>query len=629
MLQAIRDRSIGIIGVVIIGFLIIPFAFTGIYNYLGDSGVRAAAEVNGLSVPIQAVQNEMSRQRQQLQEMFGGSVPDGLMDDAQLRDNALQAIIERELVQQAASEYGYRISDPQLVAQIQSFPAFQQNGAFNPEIYERVLSAQLESKASFENRLRQDMRVQQFASSVPASAFVTEQESAQFSELSGQKRDVAYVLFSTQELADSIQPTDEQIQAYFEEHEADYRSEEQIDMDYVALSADQIAQDLSVSEKELQEFYAQESSRFEIPETRQARHILIKLSDKADDEENQRVDAVLNDIEAAIAEGQDFAELAKQYSEDVLSVNQGGDLGFVGAGDLEAVFTDRLFNLAVGEISEPVRTSLGYQIIKLEAIEPAHVPAFEEVRVELDNEYRQRQAERQFVELSERMDAAAFDVPDDLMAVAAAVGQTVQSIAGVTRQAGSSIANNLPVRSAAFSDDVLNRGRNSSLIELPDGRVVVLRVAAHRPAGPLPLDAVRDQIAGALIEQQAREQAQEKAQSLSEQAQIMGSLVDAASAQSLSLNQVSALGRSDNRVPTELRGLVFRMMQPGGLVSETLASGDVAVVELQKVMKPVSASLSEAETSIISRAYGQRERKAMLQAMQERADIRVFSSNDD
>lgn len=627
MLLAIRDQVTGIVGMVIIGLLIIPFALWGVYNYFEGGGIPEVAEVNGKPIPLQALQQEMSRQQDQLRAMFNGNIPDGFMNAEQLRENAVQALIERSLVEQTAEEYNYQISNEQLFAQISSFPAFQKDGKFSPELYERALANQLRSKEGFEYLMRNDMLVQQVARAVPASAFVTDTQLADFNRLNNQTRDIEYFVVSSADQSTQHQPDEAAIQEYYDNNQDLFMSEEKLAINYVVLDPKKVAEEIVVSEDELRDFYAQQSDVYAVPETRKARHILIKLPRDASDEEKAKVDAKLLEIEDKIAEGADFSELAKMYSEDALSVNQGGDLGFLAKQDVDPLFAERLFTLSINEISEPIRTDLGYQIIQLEVIEEAQVPPFEEMKTQVENEYRARKAETRFVELSEALANASFDAQDNLQSAAEAINSEVKETPLFTRQRGTNIADFSVVRDAAFSNEVLINQRNSELISLPDGRAVALRLLKHQPATQIELNRVRGQIIAQLKQEAGRQLARE----LGEQAVVRltegESIESIAQSMNATANTIDGLGVADNRAPRDIREIAFRMSRPSSEAGLQQSSGDYVVMQLFAVHEAGAKSNDETARPVLANAYGQREAAAMLKAMQERADIKIYNTD--
>jgi peptidyl-prolyl cis-trans isomerase D len=160
-----------------------------------------------------------------------------------------------------------------------------------------------------------------------------------------------------------IEPTDEEIRNYFDQHKDTYKTDPQIKVRYLHVKPEDYADKVTVSEDDIQDYYEDNPEKFKSPKTVEARHILIKLNPDASAEEvenaRQRSETVLD----MAKEGQDFAELAKKYSEGPTKT-QGGNLGAFRREAMVKPFADKAFSMKAGEISEPVRTRFGWHIIK-------------------------------------------------------------------------------------------------------------------------------------------------------------------------------------------------------------------------------------------------------------------------
>src|SRR5690606_10048991 len=186
--------------------------------------------------------------------------------------------------------------------------------------------------------------------------------------------------------------------------------------------------------------------------------------------------------------------VAAEVSDDPVSAEEGGSLGVIQRGQLEGAFEDTLFGMKEGEVRGPVKTDFGYHIIRLDDIKAPELPAFEDIRDELAADFRAERAQDRFEEAVRQLADAAFRDDGSLATASEELGLEVQEIADVTRNAGTGIAGNPEVRTALFSDAVLQDGLNSDPIQLSNDQVVVVRVAEHRPAEPKPLAEVEETV---------------------------------------------------------------------------------------------------------------------------------------
>jgi len=631
MLQAIRDRASGWIAYIVIILIAIPFALWGVHRYLGGGGKQVAARVNDTEIPVQAYRNQLLRQKERLRSAFGGRLPDSVVDDNRLKENAIQSLVQQRVMTQTAKAAGLRISDRSLVQELSSLEPFQVEGEFDVGRYERVLKAQRMSKAQFESNVRRSMQVRQLRSGLSQSAFVPPAQARDYRRLQAQQRDIAYLTVPVAAFRGEIQVSEEAVEAYYNEHRQQFMQPEAVRLAYVELSIEGIAKRLSVTRDELREYYRQHADSYVQPEERKARTILIKLAEDANQgavaKARERARSLKQELEA----GASFAQLARQHSEDSLSAEQGGDLGYIARGDMGAAFEKALFQLQEGEVSQPVRTDAGIQLIELEEIRAAEQQPFEAVRDQVEEELRRRRAETRFVELTERLLTRSFENPETLSVAAEAVGAEVQTSDWITPEEGAGIGRQKAVREAAFSEQVLQRRQNSDLIELGNDRALVLRVREHREAERKPLPQVRNEVAARIKDREARKKAEALAEELAQRARDGASLQALADDTRAELADPGAVGRDASGIAQPILDQAFRMPEPGaGSRSPTVArtrlsNGDSVVVALREIQEPEVGG--DGAPQELSQAYAQRELEAARRALVASADVKIFRDN--
>src|SRR5690606_31124530 len=404
------------------------------------------------------------------------------------------------LLEQRALDLGYRVSDATLAARVMSIPEFQVEGEFSKDRYIALLRSNGITEAQFEEDLRTDTLIRQLQSGVLDSAFVTPYELDRRYALQHQEREIDYVLIAANEFRDQIEVTDEDIERWYTEHQSEFMLPEKVDLQYIELTREHAAGAVEVTEAALREYYEQNKDKYQTPERRKARHILITIGDGLDEAAAEKKATELTE---RIKGGADFAQLAEEYSKDPGSAAQGGDLGWAERGMFVGPFEEALFSMSPGEVRGPVKTQFGYHIIQLEEIEHGEQRSFEDVRGELEAEYRKEQSEAFFYEQAEKLGDLAFESLTELDSVARAMGLPIKTATGVTREGGGELPSNPEIFEAAFSDDVLERGQNSPLIAVDDDRAIVLRVTNHVPAEPRPLAEVKDEIVSHIKVQRA------------------------------------------------------------------------------------------------------------------------------
>ncbi|MCP4409616.1 MAG: peptidylprolyl isomerase [Gammaproteobacteria bacterium] len=637
MLQTIRDRASGWIAYIIIILISIPFALWGIQEYLGGSDPRLAAEVNGQAISVQLFNREFQQQKRYLQSMIGGQLPPQY-SDVVLRENALQRVVRNELLRQELDGAGYHVADKVLFEQLSSIPSFSNNGVFDKKRYELVLQSQRRTMVEFERDLRQQIRVSQFIEGISNSAFLPNSSVNDYLRLKHQQRDVAYFVVPADKEQASAEIEEGDVQSYFDAHKERYQTSERVKLSYLELKEQELIESIEVKEDILRQVYEEQAELYTNPEQRRARHILLKTPLQNNDETDlKKLDEIRQRAEELVANlrsGGDFAALAKEFSDDVLSASSGGELGFIVRGDMDPSLEKALFNLGIDQISDPIKTDKGFQILQLLEITAEQRRDYDEVRDQIALDHQQRSAESQFLELAEQLLTLSYEQPDSLAPAAEALALDIKDTDWITRMKGEGLGSHAKIRMAAFLEEVLTQGRNSDLVELVDGHVVVIRVNEHELAKLKPLDEVREEIRLTLIADKARDQA------ASQGAQAIAELATEADPVAVAQkfgNQLQEFGwvkRDDKKVPNAILNKAFVFEKPqssaptvGGV---QLTNGDYAVILVKAVQEngQVEKDLKTVEMQQSS-GYGNRELEATFKAMEAGADVRIVRENID
>jgi peptidyl-prolyl cis-trans isomerase D len=579
MLQRIRDKTSGWFAIVFLGAIAIVFIFWGIQ--FESSVTSAAASVNGKDIPAATVQQAWQDRQSELQQQMRDELPPELVKSEQAR--LVDEYITRELLVQRAHDSGYRVSDRELAETLTQIPALQVDGVFSRDRYAALLRQQGRTEPQFEQEFRRELETAQLRNAIALSAFVTPSELRRRIELQGETRDVAYAVIPAGGFSAGAQPNAEEVAAYYGKKKSQFMSQETVSLQYLKLDLAEVAGTVQVTEEALRKYYDETAAdRNAVPERRKAAHILIE-SGADDAAARKKADSVLARAKA----GEDFAKLAQENSDDLGSKAAGGELGWAPREAYVKEFSDALFALNKGEIAGPVKTQFGYHIIRLEDIELPHVRSFEEVKAELEADFRRDQAQSLFYEKSQQLADESFASLSELDSVAKKLGMTLQTVDGFTRQGGGAFGNERKIIDAAFADEVLQQRQNSQPVAIGEESVVVLRVTDHKPSQQLPLDQVQDQIVARLTEEKARAAATQAANALAKRIETGEPYLTAATAAGATVFPAQAVGRqgpvAEGGAPMvpELLKAAFQALRPAvGKVSAgvtTLASGDAAV----------------------------------------------------
>ncbi len=625
VLQRIRDRLHGPLAYVVLGPIVLVFVAWGAYGIVNLSvgGANYAAEADGTKISLEEARNAWLRSQAMFQQQLGGAeLPAPLRD--KLQDQTLENLIQNALLAQRTEKLGYRASSADLREAIHGVPGFQIAGQYSPEAAKAALAQAGISLETFENELRTDVRRVQLEGGIRASNFLTPSELKRLTSLEDQQREVRYFVLPADKFAAGIKVDDAAVAAYYKAHQSQYMTAESDRLEYAELRLDALAAAQSITDADLHAAYDKAKARLLVPEKRHARHILITGKDDA---------AALAQAQQVLAQakaGKDFGELAKQYSQDPGSAQNGGDLGWAERSSFVAPFSDALFGMAVGEIKGPVKTQYGYHIIRLDEIQTAKGKSFEEARPDLEAQLRRDRATDRFGEIQEQLQSKLAEPGADLGALAQEYHLEHGEIADFQKGAGAAPLGPAPqLQALVFAEPPVAAGRIAGPVLLGDDRLVVAKVLEHRAPQPKPLAEVRDSIVAAVTKEQASGAALKAAQAAREQLQAGTPLETLAQQLKVSAEPAHFIGRNDPSVPAQLRAAAFALPPPPpsgkpAVSALALTEGGAAVFELSAVRSATSADLQALRDRGVREAQdlGQNEVTAYLAEMRRTADVK-------
>ncbi|TWC15647.1 peptidyl-prolyl cis-trans isomerase D [Pseudomonas sp. SJZ085] len=623
MLQNIRDNSQGWIAKTIIGVIVALMALTGFDAiFKATTHSNDAAKVNGENISQNELSQAVDMQRRQLMQQLGKDFDASLLDEKMLRDSALKGLIYRKLLLQGAHDAKFAFSEAALDQVILQTPEFQVDGKFSPERFDQVIRQLGYTRLQFRQMLAQEMLIGQLRAGLAGSGFVTDAQVLAFARLEKQTRDFATLTLKADPSA--VKLTDDEVKAYYDKHAKEFMSPDQVVIDYLELKKAAFFDQVSVKDEDLQAAYQKEIAN--LSEQRRAAHILIEVNDKISEAQAK---AKIEEIQARLAKGESFEALAKEFSQDPGSANNGGDLGYADPGVYDPAFEKALYALSKDQVSAPVRTDFGFHLIKLLGVEAPEVPTFASLKDKLTRELKAQQVEQRFVEATKQLEDASFEA-SDLAQPAQDLKLTVHTSAPFGREGGEGIAANRAVVTAAFSPEVLDEGANSTAIELDPETVVVLRAKEHRKPEQLPLEsveaAIRTQLAKEHASEAAKTRADELIASLREGKTPLAKAVDGQS-----WKVVEAATRSQEGIDPAVLQALFRMPKPESkdkptFTSVTLSDGNLMLVQLRGVNEaaaPTDAEKAEYRRYLASRV-GQQDFAAYRKQLESEADIKRY-----
>lgn len=441
-----------------------------------------------------------------------------LLDSAEARYATLERLVREQVVAQAADQARLSTSDARLARFLQEDPTIaslrKSDGKIDMDRYRQLAASQGLTPEGFENNVRLDLARQQIEAAVSASGFVAPAVADVALNAFFEKREVQVVNFLAKDNAAKLNPTEAELDAFYQKNQALFQAPEQAQIEYVVLDLDAVKKGIQIPEAELKAYYEQNAQRLSGVEERRASHILITAPKDAAAAEREKAKLKADDLLKSVrANPASFADLARKNSQDPGSAAKGGDLEFFARGAMVKPFEDAAFAMKKGAISDVVESDFGFHIIQLTDIKLPQQRSFEELRAGLEAELKSQQAQRKFAETAEIFTNTVYEQSDSLKPVADKLKLEIKTVDKLARQPVPGAAGVLASEkflSALFTADTLSNKRNTEAIETAANQLVAGRVVAHQPARTLPLAEVKVQVQAQVIAAQAAELAKKE-----------------------------------------------------------------------------------------------------------------------
>ena len=621
MLQSIRDKTSGWIAYFIIGLISVPFALWGINSYLGGGEQTPAAIVDGEEITSSQLDNAYGRYRERLMSVFGGTLPAAFGDENTLKEQVLGQVIEERVLLSYIKDSGFRVGDEQLFSSIKGMQLFHQDGQFNKDLYQNQLASQGYNPAFFEMELRRSQEMEQLNKAIKSTSFTVPAQVDLYNQLQNQQRKIRTLTVVNN--VDAITISDQDVEEYYNKNSNQFMDPQKVKVDYVELSLSNIKRNIDVKEDQVRERYEQMRDQLTTAEFREASHILLTVND-TDDED--AVKQKISDIKSRIDAGEDFAALATELSQDPGSAPDGGSLGEVEKGMMVKPFEAELFSMTVDQVSDPVKTQFGWHLIKLHAVSGGETQTFEQAAAKIENDIKSELAESQIYDLAENLANIGYEQSDSLLPASEQLGLKIQTTEYFTRNQGTGLAEDIKVRQAAFSDEVLNQKINSATLELDNNRIVLLHLNSLQPATQQSVEAVKQGIIDTLKVKKGRELATTQGKEiLADLKSGSKTLDDKASTASIAVVDAGFIKRTDTVLDQAVLSAAFTLPKPelGKMVyaGVTEVDGDYTVIEFSDVKSEVIDSKPDDLKKQFVETDATYEYQAVLKTLTSKADV--------
>lgn len=602
--------------------IVLVFVFWGV-GKSQKGGPDAIATVNGQNISAQQYQRTYNQTLSRYQEQFGGTLPAGLLEALNLKQQVLNQMIQEMVMQQGAKEAGLIVGSDEVRKVIQNMDAFREDGVFKLDRYKKLLTSSRMTTADFENSVRNDLLRNKILTHLTRFARISDSELKDRFAFDNDQLKLEYVAFTADGFRSSGPVADEALNLFFEGRKQAYLTEPQVKLRYLTFLNEQAMAGIQLNDQEIEQYYKLNPDKFSSPELRQARHILIRSDAKDSAELKAAKRKKLEAILALAKAGKDFGQLAREHSEDASGKN-GGDLGFFSKGQMVPPFAEAAFALKEGEISPVVETQFGLHLIKLEKIKPAAVTTLAAARERIITELKTQRGKDLTFQLANQAYEGIIQAGslDKYAASAATPVQTTDYFTQATPP--SALAGQPALLKTVFT---LKKGELSSLLEINGGYAIVYIDEVKEPQVPA-LAEVRAKVEKDFLDDQAQAKAKDAAVVLLAQAKKEGSLVAEAEKTKNKVLETSFFTRSQQAtsgLPAPVAALGLKLSAASPYAAEIAENGSTFYVLHFKEGKPASeeafASQKEALRGMLTQEKQMQVMGAWLAYLQSRAQI--------
>lgn len=513
MFEFVRQNTKIMMGVLFL--LIVPsFVLLGVSDYTRTEAKTVVAKVDGREITQAqwdaAHRDEIDRLRASMPQL-----DIKLLDTPEARYATLDRLVRERVVGAAVDKLGLSASNQRLAKELNNNPQIamlrKADGSLDMDKYQQLLRAQGMSPEMFEASVRADMSSRQVLDGVAATAVLATAAADTALGAYFEKRAVKWVRLNPADYAAKIQPTDAELEKFYQDNLNQFKTPESVNVEYLVLNADGVSQSLSVSDADLRSFYEQNAQSLAGKEERRVSHILINAPQAAPAAEREAAKAKATAVLADAKKAPDsFAALARKHSQDSGSATNGGDLSYFSRGAMVKTFEDAAFSLKAGEISELVETEFGYHIIRVVDIKQPKQKSFEEMKPELTAELKKQQLQKKYAEAAEQFTNTVYEQPDSLQPAADKLKLSLQTATKLSRTPSADQKGplaNPKLLAAIFSSESTEKKRNTEAVDVGGGNLVAARVTEHSPAVAKPLAEVKDQVKTRLLSVRSAEEA--------------------------------------------------------------------------------------------------------------------------
>ena len=626
MLQNIRDRSTGWIAYVIVIGISIPFALWGIDQYFTGGNV-IVAEVNEAKISAVRLNNEYQNRLQEMQTLISKDADEAELQKKIIKRSLLDELIDSVLVREFVKQNKFQVSEKTLISDIKNNKIFHSNKKFDPSRYQRLLESQGIKVTDYENIRISELKALQFYNNIVGSSFITSQQLSDLEALKYQTRNFKLLSLNYNDFIDkNKKSTEAEKKDFYVKYKNIFSVPEKFKIEYLVFNKAILKKQINTDLSNLKNYYQENKFQYILPEKRRISQIFLSNL-KSDKEENSKL---IKEIHGKIEKNSSFNEMVVKFSQDQLSNQKNGDIGWVSRDELAKVISDSIFSLSrVNDVSQIIETEQGFYILKLDGKKEAVIKKFEDIKDTVKNDYINVQVDNRYDVMFEDVSNILFESPDSLTDAEEylAVSKVSTALATLSKiKKDHRILADKKVLEALSSKSVYKDGLNSQPIEVKNN-IIMLRIHSRSSVQYKNYQDVEREIESLIHTENSIMAMKDTIKDIEKKIKNSNGIEEIEKLTNKKSTYYTDIKRTDGTIPPSILSKVFALTSKDNVMSIESGTGNYELILLDAI-NPGDSNLSY--QSLKTMFYNEQVNSVLysvIQSLREQAKIKIYSKN--
>ena len=626
MLQNIRDRATGWIAYVIVIGISIPFALWGIDQYFTGGNI-IVAEVNDTKISAERLNGEYQDRLREMQSIISKDQDEAELQKKIIKRTVLDELIDSVIVREFVNENKFQISEQSLIKDIRNNKIFHSNNKFSSKIYKALLDRQGIKTTDYEKIRKSELKTLQFYNNIVQSSFIPSQNIKLLKQLKYQTRNFKILSLSYNDFINDKEVfSEDQKKDFFVKYKNIFAMPEKININYIIFEKDRLKDSIKIGDKDLLNFYNENKYKYVVPEKRNVSQIFLSNKKSSKDENKAKI----VEISEKLTSNLNFSDLAEEYSNDELSKDKGGNIGWITSKDLSGELSNSIFSIAnIGDVSKILETEQGFYIFKLIDIKDSKIKKFNDIKNNLRKDYKNIQISRRYEVLYEDLANILFENPNSLDKVEQYLSVKKISTGLLTLpqiKSQHKIFSDPKVLAVLSSPSVSNDNLNSEPIEIMD-KLIMFRVSEKSKKEYKKYKEVENEILSLLKTEKSIENMKNSIKDIEEKVRKGKPLSEIEKMVNKKFTSYNSIERDDDSIPPSILDKVFSLNLKNNVTSIESGTGNYELIFLDSIDSGETDLSQKSINTMFNNDQVNSLLYAVIQSMRDKSNIKIYSEN--